>query len=263
MILRHPIQARDHAMQMRRGPEVRQVEARVGVVVPAHDEEASIVGCIEAIDRAARRAALHGIRVDVFIVCDDCSDATPTLVVEQGLTPIVVRLRNVGSARAAGAAAALSAGAQWLAFTDADTFVSPTWIVDQLDLCADAVCGTVGVSHWGEYGARMQSHFLSTYTDVDDHRHIHGANFGISADAYRRVGGFQALASSEDVALVHALIAAGLHIAWSSRPRVTTSARRTYRAPDGFGATLERVAASFLELGGGHEPHDAIAIGVT
>ena len=87
----------------------------------------------------------------------------------------------------------------------------------------------------------MRRHYDATYMDADGHRHIHGANLGVSADAYRRVGGFRPLASSEDVALVEALQNSGASIAWSAAPRVVTSARRNFRAPLGFGATLQRV----------------------
>lgn len=70
---------------------------------------------------------------------------------------------------------------------------------------------------------------------------MHGANLGVSATAYRRAGGFKALASSEDVALVEALRNTGARIAWSAMPRVETSARQSFRAPLGFGATLQRI----------------------
>jgi hypothetical protein len=60
----------------------------------------------------------------------------------------------------------------------------------------------------------------------------------VSAEAYHRVGGFEPLASREDVALVMALQAVGARIAWSAAPRVVTSARKAFRAPGGFGATL-------------------------
>jgi len=87
----------------------------------------------------------------------------------------------------------------------------------------------------------MQEHYERTYTDADGHQHIHGANLGVSAAAYRRAGGFKSLTSSEDVALVEALRETGATIAWSARPRVETSARKTFRAPLGFGATLLRI----------------------
>jgi hypothetical protein len=133
-------------------------------------------------------------------------------------------------------------GADWLAFTDADSTVDASWIVAQLALDADVVCGTVAVDDWGGYGDAMRAHFEQTYHDHDGHRHIHGTNLGMTAAAYRSVGGFDALANSEDVAIVAALEAAGARIAWSASPRVVTSARVDYRATAGFGFTLHRVA---------------------
>ena len=138
----------------------------------------------------------------------------------------------------AGARMALAMGARWLAFTDADTTVAPAWLHEQVSLDSDAVCGTVSVTDWGVHGEPMRRHFNATYTDADGHQHIHGANLGVSAQAYHRAGGFAPLASSEDVAFVRALQAVGARIAWSAAPRVVTSARHVFRAPGGFGATL-------------------------
>lgn len=220
------------------------VTTKIGVVVPAHNEARLIAQCLESI-RTAAKSVSREVDVAIFVVCDGCTDRTAEIVRQAGLDPIEVNARNVGIARALGADAALAEGADWLSFTDADTRVSPTWLVDQLALRADAFCGTVGIDDWGVYGDVMRSHFDATYTDADGHRHIHGANLGISARSYRAVGGFPPLPSSEDVALVNALVAANLNIAWSAVPRVLTSARANYRAPSGFGATLERVAATF------------------
>lgn len=235
-----------HTLQDReRAP--RRVLVRVGVVVPAHNEAAVIDHCIDSIKRSAALARRNGLEVRIHVVCDACTDGTEQRVAESGLIPILVDKRNVGAARAVGANAALAEGAQWLSFTDADSVVSEAWLIDQLSLGADAFCGTVAVTDWGQYGSHMNDYFLATYRDTEDHRHVHGANFGISAKAYEAVGGFQALSTSEDVALVNALLAAKMHIAWSARPRVTTSARSDYRAPEGFGATLERVAAALRD----------------
>jgi hypothetical protein len=79
--------------------------------------------------------------------------------------------------------------------------------------------------------------------DADGHRHIHGANLGVSARAYRRAGGFPPLACSEDVALIDLLIAAGVRVTWSAAPRVVTSARIDSRVRGGFGDTLAALAA--------------------
>ena len=214
----------------------------IGVVVPAHDEEAHIAACLQSLTVAARCPRLGGEEVRVVVVLDSCTDATADIARSFGATLLAVQAKNVGLARAQGAELALAEGARWLAFTDADSVVGPEWISEQLALGSDAVCGTIEVRDWGAYGQRMRRHFENTYTDADGHRHVHGANLGVSATAYRGVGGFRALASSEDVALVDALRASGASIAWSAAPRVVTSARQHFRAPEGFGATLQRVA---------------------
>jgi glycosyltransferase involved in cell wall biosynthesis len=221
----------------------------IAVVVPAHNEESLMAACLNSIHLSARCEALSGEDVQTFVVLDGCTDTTEAIANEAGATTICIDARNVGMARHAGAEVALQAGARWLAFTDADTCVSPQWLSAQLALGADAVCGTVDVSDWADYGERMAQHFAATYTDRDGHRHIHGANLGVSAHAYRRAGGFEALRTSEDVALVKALKRVGARIAWSAAPRVKTSARKHFRAPGGFGDALRRIEQHGLWTG--------------
>ncbi len=213
----------------------------IGIIVPAHDEEERIEDCVQSLVKAATHCSLAGEAVEIIVVLDACQDRTGTLARRLGARTIKVRARNVGLARQAGAHAALRSGARWLAFTDADTVVAPDWLAMQLALQADAVCGTVAVEDWGAYGERMHRHFELTYTDADGHSHIHGANLGVCAAAYATAGGFLGLETGEDVALVEALRASGAKIAWSRAPRVVTSVRPNYKAPNGFGATLERI----------------------
>lgn len=216
----------------------------IGVIVPAHNEEDLIGSCLASIVAASRAAALGDRPVHVVVVCDACTDRTVEVVEALGHVALVCDARNVGVARSIGADAALALGADWLAFTDADTVVCRHWLARQIALDSDVVCGTIGVDDWDVYGDAMRVHFERTYTDQDGHRHIHGANLGMSAQAYRSVGGFESLANSEDVAIVAALEARGARIAWSAAPRVVTSARPVFRATAGFGATLASVAAA-------------------
>jgi hypothetical protein len=113
-----------------------------------------------------------------------------------------------------------------------------------LALGADAVCGSICVDDWTAHPQELRDYFRRTYMDADGHRHVHGANLGVSAQAYLRAGGFAPLACSEDVALVEQLQATGARIAWSAAPRVVTSARRASRARGGFGDTLCAWAAA-------------------
>ena len=180
----------------------------IGVIIPAHNEEGELERCLAAIRVAAGDAALGGEPVHVMVVLDSCSDGSRAIVERHArhrvqdccvVGGLVVASRNVGAARAAGAACLLALGARWLAFTDADTRVSPDWLVRQLELDADAVCGSIGVDDWSAHGAQagfIRDHFAVTYHDVDGHRHIHGANLGVSAAAYLRAGGFLPLAGA-------------------------------------------------------------------
>ena len=216
----------------------------IGVVIPAHNEEHSIRACLASILEASGDPFLAQESVTVFVVLDCCTDDTQAIAEGMGAQTVQVSARSVGFARAAGAQAALDAGARWLAFTDGDSHVAPNWLSAQLHhhaQGADAVCGTIAVADWADYGEKMRVHFGATYVDRDGHRHIHGANLGVSAQAYQRAGGFAALDSQEDVALVASLEKLGATIAWSATPRVVTSARPEFRAPGGFGATLQRI----------------------
>lgn len=213
----------------------------LGVVVPAHNEEDHIDACLASVYAATRHPRLGGEKVVVVIALDDCSDQTERIARRWGATVVTVEARNVGVARASGAQRALAEGARWLAFTDADSVVAADWLSTQLQQGSDAVCGTIEVRDWGDYDVRLRQQYIESYTDADGHRHIHGANLGMSAVAYQNAGGFKPLVSSEDVALVDALRDSGASIAWSAAPRVLTSARRGYRAPGGFGEALARV----------------------
>jgi glycosyltransferase involved in cell wall biosynthesis len=213
----------------------------IGIVIPAHNEEALIGLCLAHAKACSRHPQLEGERVEIVVVADNCTDGTASLALRFGAIVLPIQAQNVGSARAAGADLMLAHGARWLAFTDADTLVSADWLAQQINLKSEVVCGTVEVSDWSPHGSNAQflaQHFADSYNDADDHRHVHGANMGVSAAAYRRAGGFQPLACSEDVALVAALERTGAVINWSSLPRVCTSARKIARAPGGFADAL-------------------------
>ncbi|MEO6270496.1 MAG: glycosyltransferase family 2 protein, partial [Lautropia sp.] len=163
-------------------------------MVPAHNEQDVIGACLRSVFLASRCTALSEEPVLVFVVLDDCSDETGSIAREHGAVCVPVCARNVGRARALGAEMALEAGARWLAFTDADSEVPPDWLSTQLALGSDAVCGVVDVREWGDYDDSVRRQFHASYFAMDGHVHIHGANLGVSAGAYRSAGGFPPLA---------------------------------------------------------------------
>jgi len=228
----------------------------IGVAIPAHNEEACLGACLAALLRAARHPGLRGEAVAVCVVLDACDDGSAAsvrrylpLFCAAGciLETVEIAARQVGAARAAGARWLLGHGARWLAFTDADTRVAPEWLAAQVGLDADVVCGSVAVDDWtphAELAPLLREHFVRDYQDRDGHRHIHGANLGVSAAAYQAAGGFAAVSCHEDVLLVRALESLGARFAWSALPRVFTSARTDARARGGFGDTLLAITAA-------------------
>ena len=203
----------------------------IGVVVPAHDEQELLPACLAAVGVAAER--VHG-PVVVVVAADACTDRTAELARTWGAEVVELRARCVGAARRAGTARALALGATWIASTDADTVVHPDWLRAQLGTGADVVCGTVEVADWSPHPSSVRAAFRAAYRPVEGHRHVHGANLGIRAAAYVDAGGWPALRCHEDVTLVDALVARGHRVAWSTAPRVVTSARRSARAAGGF-----------------------------
>lgn len=231
----------------------------IAVIVPAHNEAADIGRCLESIALAAKHPGLQGEPVVAVVALDACTDETPEVCAHYGAAAISLENRCVGAARAAAASHALASGARWIASTDADTHVPSDWLWKQANCGADAFCGVVEVRDWLDYPAAVRQAFAGREHARDGHRHIHGANLGVSAAAYQEVGGFPPLTTGEDVALVQALQCSGATIAWRARPVVTTSARRSARAPHGFSGFLRALEREVLEAGAGLLPSRELA----
>ena len=241
----------------------------VGVVVPAHDEEELLPACLAGLAEAAAMATAErpGLRVRIVVAADACGDGTVAVAERAGAEVVSLTARNVGLARAAGLDALLRPGSPgeppapgtlWLATTDADSVVPANWLSGQLRQAEagwDAVVGTVTVTNWTGYADTAVREFARRYgTWQDWHPHVHGANLGFTAAAYQAVGGFPALRTGEDRALVRSFQASGFRVLRSAAVSVITSARARYRAPAGFGhdlATLNDGGGPLLGLRGG------------
>ena len=218
----------------------------VTVVVPAHNEEQYLGACLASLRLAARHVALP---VEVVVVLDACSDDSAALV-PADVTALTVAVGNVGAARAAGFALAQPGPGRWLATTDADCEVPLTWLADQLAaarLGADVVAGTIEVLDWSARHPSLPPAFSALYTPGAGHRHIHGANLGLSAVTYQLMGGFRPLRVHEDVDLVDRCLSAGASICWSAAAPVITSARVSTRTPHGFSSHLSALELSLTE----------------
>ena len=218
--------------------------ARVVVVVPAHNEERLLPSCLAAIDRAA--AEIPDIEVAVEVVLDACTDAT-SRVIPPHVGTVIRSTKSVGAARRAGFARHLQAdvdGRTWFATTDADSEVPADWLVSHLasaDRGSDVFVGTIRPKSWESWSPHTAELFEQRYDADDGHHHIHGANLGVRADAYRRVGGFAEVSGNEDVDLVRRLLTMGAVVDRSARAPVLTSTRADGRTDTGFAAYLYRL----------------------
>ena len=48
----------------------------IGVVVPAHDEESELPGCLRALAAAVSHPGVRGLRIVVVVVLDACRDGS-------------------------------------------------------------------------------------------------------------------------------------------------------------------------------------------
>jgi cellulose synthase/poly-beta-1,6-N-acetylglucosamine synthase-like glycosyltransferase len=216
------------------------------VVVPARDEEPTLRACVESIQRA--RAAIS-VPSTVVVVLDACTDGSADVMRR---FPDVLAIErdhgNVGRSRHDGVVAGLEASRSaeertWIAFTDADSVVPRDWLREQLAHAAasDVFVGAV-VPRMNELDAVRRRVWRHSHPPGATLGHVHGANLGVRADAYRQVGGFEPLFVGEDVDLVSRLRAAGFAVAESERHPVVTSARLAGRAPDGYASYLRDLA---------------------
>lgn len=225
----------------------------LAVIVPAANEEQTIAACLASITAARRhlaRSRTAVTQVEVFVVLDGCQDQTAAVAARfPGVRPVIISAGRVGAARHAGTRAAIgsapSARELWLANTDADCVVPRDWLsfmVAEARRDAHMVLGTVLPGPGLPTAVRAA--WLSRHHLRDNHPHIHGANFGIRADAYMALGGWQPLALGEDVDLAGRAASAGhLRVIRTASIPVITSSRPAARVPGGFASYLSSLAA--------------------
>lgn len=230
----------------------------IAAIVPAHNEERLIGPCLQALQVAAQHCALANEAVVIIVALDRCSDATAAICQRFGVQVVRVEAGCVGVARALACDHALAQGARWIGCTDADSRVPADWLVKQVQCGASAFCGVVTVDDWQDYAPSVQQAFVAAEQAREGHLHVHGANMGFSASAYRDSGGFLPLMTGEDVALIAAIQSSGARVARLATPQVITSARRHARAVHGFSDFLRRLEA---QLCGSEVPPDVVLAG--
>jgi cellulose synthase/poly-beta-1,6-N-acetylglucosamine synthase-like glycosyltransferase len=221
----------------------------IGVVIPAQNEQATIAQCIQSVFAAAKHIGVRDA-LWIVVVADACTDATAEIA-RQSIgcygQVITCAVKSAGTARKLGVNAALTHFYDveshwiWLANTDADTCVPFDWIDIHLELANKGVVGVAGIVELAADGCQ-DAHTLynKTYAIEPDgtHRHVHGANIAMRADAYLDVGGWRDLGLAEDHCLWGRLRSRGWRLSSPANSVVVTSARLQGRARGGFADTL-------------------------
>ena len=231
------------------------------IVIPAHDEEEHIAGCVTALGAQT----VPRDQFEVILVLDVCSDQTGR-VAERIARKLSVRLSlldgpgaGAGAARRVGMDVAaerlLAQGAEdgLVACTDADSRPAPDWLARQLAHVRAGVRAVAGLIELApdesdrlapEVLRRRERDALARLERVRRtdpaaaHHHFAGASIGVTAGVYRAVGGLEPVAVLEDAAFAERLARAGIPILRTDDVRVRTSARQTGRAARGLSVDL-------------------------
>jgi glycosyltransferase involved in cell wall biosynthesis len=220
----------------------------VGVCLPVHNEQDTLPETLAALTLAIHNLVDTGVACRLAVVLDDCSDGSEGLVRQwtseaTDIVALVVNCsaHNVGVARQTGCLALIESCASldlsqiWLATTDADSEVPPQWLTHQVECMSKKIdfwAGRVEVSDWSDRHPGTTQLWNRAYCKEPDP--IHGANLGINAELFLKVGGFAPLATGEDEALRRAVSRTSSTVFHDRRMPVKTSARVRARAPLGF-----------------------------
>lgn len=244
---------------------------RASIVIPARNEERRIARCLSAM--AAQRA-VDTREYEVLLVLDGCTDRTAEIAAtysgRMGLHLVDGPQQGVGAARGLGMDMACSRlhrigrSTGLIATTDADSWVAEDWLASQLAAIAAGAEAIGGRIHLDpaeaatlapETIANRERHLqlraleLST-GGASEHPHFAGASIGITASAYARAGGLQALVALEDEQLARCLERTAIAIHRLDAVRVHTSARLDGRAPLGLANDLAHAEQSARVVAG-------------
>jgi hypothetical protein len=120
--------------------------------------------------------------------------------------------------------------------------VAAGWLVQQADALADGAHLLVGavVPDPDDLDPVVLARWRASHPPGATLGHVHGANLGVRADAYRALGGFDPVPEHEDVRLVARARDRGLRVDATTSLPVVTSGRFAGRTPGGYADHLRR-----------------------
>ncbi len=98
---------------------------KIGVVIPACNEEAEIASCLQALEQAKQHFYSKGIStkaidIQILVVLDSCTDGTAEKISSYNILTISCSYRCVGKTRDLGIQYLIEKGCDWICCTDAD-----------------------------------------------------------------------------------------------------------------------------------------------
>jgi cellulose synthase/poly-beta-1,6-N-acetylglucosamine synthase-like glycosyltransferase len=246
------------------------MQRRIAIAIPARNEAACVVDCLERLDQLP--ADPRVIELRVVLLANNCTDDTAARAAAFGrgwggcldIRPVNLppHHAHAGWARRLAldaAAESLRDPADVLMSTDADTLVGADWLantLNHLDGGYDAVAGLarliprelralpprhrLRLAHIQRYESALD--YLKAARDGAEPwpRHFYegGASMALTLGAYRAAGGAPTPSVGEDKALFDAVRRTGGRVRHAMDVRVWTSARLHGRAPGGASDTL-------------------------
>lgn len=231
----------------------------VAICVPARNEAAMLPQLFAAVDRLER----VGVAPRLCLMLDSCNDASILVVRDyaaRASLPVIVEMLNAPDANAGRArhrAMMLGdrslSGVGVLLTTDADSAPDSDWLQAMAAGLrhADVVTGKVvrTVTRPNPLQDRLEAYYEALHAlrraldpveweGAATHHYASGANLGLLAASYRRLGGFEPLAHGEDGQLIDNAARAGLRVRRDAASVVHTSDRRFGRVAHGLAGTL-------------------------
>lgn len=176
--------------------EADRIRAGISVVLPAHDEEATVRGVVERVP-----STVCGVPVEVTVVDDGSGDRTAERARSAGARVVSFpRNRGLGAAVRFGLSDAASRGAAAVAFLDADGEYDP----EELEVLVAPILR-------GDADYVIGSRFAGRIERMHPHRRVGNRllSFALSVVARRRIGdgqsGFRALSgpAAADAEIIH------------------------------------------------------------